>query len=215
MSTSTMQPKIMYPMFYIKHVGGKFSVEHRLTHTYITTVSSEKDLKKIIKHYIEMPPELFWQEMMDKRAVRIPEKKRGFFSTHVDDNSDYEKWFKEAWSQYTDKFYKKYPSLLVEQTELPYDIINGIKRERYAKDREEEMNRRKEIEEAEEQFKEDERQRKLEEKKKQEEEKVGRIGSETSLKKMKKEKRRGAKKLKIKGKAGKNINIMDSDDPFA
>jgi hypothetical protein len=207
-------PKFMYPKFYIKAVGGQFSIEHRLTHTYIESVDTEKELVERIKHYVSMGEKDFWEYLIYDRYARIPKPNESVLSTTKKEKDSYEEWFVSAWSIYTDLFYTKNPKLLVEETKLPYDVITQIRREKAIQDKEETKKREQELREAEERFKEEQ---KVESSKKKEKVETvdGKLGSSVSLDRLKRKKRKGIKKLKVKTKSKKTINIVDSDDPFA
>jgi hypothetical protein len=207
-------PKFEYPMFYIKHVGGQFSIEHRLSHTFIESVKEEKQLAERIKYWVEMDERKFWEYLLDKRFVRVPKRQEGFrMSKDKSENADNEKWYNDAWSIYTDLFYTRNPKLYVEVTDYPYEVINAIRRDRFTEDKLEEERKRYEREEAEERFKEEQKQLKKKDKVVLDE--SGKLGSTNSLMRLKKKAKKGIKKLKIKTKSEKVFEIEDSLDPFA
>jgi hypothetical protein len=204
-------PKFEYPRFYICHTTGSYTINHRLTHSYVASVRTEEELVKRIAELNAMSDKDLWLYLMSK-YVRIPKPNVSMKDDYYDDR---EKWFTGAWSVYTDLFYTKNPKLLVEEKQIPYEVINQIRREEYARDKEATERQRKEQEESERRYKEEERLRKEKEKKKAEPDDNGKLGSRGSLERLKKNAKKGLKKLKIKTKSNKVIDIIDSDDPFA
>lgn len=139
--TTSHTPFVHYPKFYIKAVGGAFSIEHRLTHSFISSVDTEEELVEELGRLMEMPEEELWHFLLFKRHVYV-NSRNGFSKQNV----DAEDWYKGAWIYYTSRFYEKHPELLEEVTDLPYDLINQIRREQNNKEQAEYKARRMEAE---------------------------------------------------------------------
>ena len=207
-------PKFLYPKFYIKAVGGQYSITHRLTHCYIETVKSEEELVERMKYWVGLDDKELWRYMVKECYQPIPrEKSLIFYQQNKKDEE--EEWFISAWSVYTDLFYTKHSELFVEEKEFPIDAIREFRREEYERKQEEDERAKREREEAERRYKEEERKVKENAKKKVEEVQEGKIGSISAIEKLKRKARRNIKKVKAKANSVKQIVILDSDDLFA
>ena len=207
-------PKFLYPKFYIKAVGGQYSITHRLTHCYIETVKSEEELVERMKYWVGLDDKELWRYMVKECYQPIPrEKSLIFYQQNKKDEE--EEWFISAWSVYTDLFYTKHPELFVEEKEFPIDAIREFRREEYERKQEEDERAKREREEAERRYKEEERKVKENAKKKVEEVQEGKIGSISAIEKLKRKARKNIKKVKAKANSVKQIVILDSDDLFA
>lgn len=204
-------PKFLYPKFYIKAVGGQYSIIHRLTHCYIETAKSEDELVERVKYWVGLEDKELWRYMVKECYQPIPREKSLIF--YQQNKKDEEEWFISAWSVYTDKFYDKHPELFVEEKEFPIEAIREFQREEYKRQREEDERAKREREEAERRYKDEER--KAKEKKKVEEVQEGKIGSISAIEKLKRKARKNIKKVKAKANSIKQIVIIDSDDLFA
>ena len=207
----TRTPKFMYPKFYIKAVGGQYTIVHRLTHCYIETVNTEEELVERMEFWTSLDDKDIWEFMIKKRYQRIP-KERSFI-LYKDERKEDEEWFVSAWSLYTDLFYTKHPELFIEQKEFPMEAINEFRREEYKRQQLEDERAKREREEVERRFKEEEKKEKA--KKKVEEVQEGKIGSVRGIEKLKRKVKKKIKKLKVKAKSRKQVVIVDSDDLFA
>jgi hypothetical protein len=207
----------MYPRFYIKNVGGEYTITHRLSHSFIISVDNEKDLVIEMKELCKMSDEEFWRYMIYDKKIRIPNNKASVISKDTKDNEHEEEWFRNAWSIYTDLFYTRNPKLLVVEETFPQAIINKIRREHYELEKVAEQKRKDEIAEAERLAKLDEHVERKTLKKKTVVKEVpeGKLGSVGALEKMQKRKKKLLKKVKIKTKSNMVFDILDSDDPFA
>lgn len=206
-------PKFLYPKFYIKAVGGQYSITHRLTHCYIETVKSEDELVERVKYLVGLDDKELWRYMVKERYIPIPREKSLIF--YQQNKKDEEEWFISAWSVYTDEFYDKYPELFVEEKEFPMEAIREFRREEYERQKEEDERAKREREEAERRYKEEERKAKENARKKVEEVQEGKIGSIIAIEKLKRKARKNIKKVKAKADSRKQIVILDSDDLFA
>lgn len=205
------KPKYLYPKFYIKAVGGHYSITHHLTHCHIETAKTEERLFERMKYWVSIDDKELWRYMVKERYQPIPrEKNLAFYQQNKKDEED---WFISAWSVYTDEFYDKYPELFVEEKEFPMEAIREFMRDEYERQKEEDERAKREREEAERRFKEEMRKAKEKEKEKAEEVKEGKLGSISALEKMKRKARKNIKKIKVKAK--KQIVIIDSNDLFA
>jgi len=200
-------PKFLYPKFYIKAVGGQYSITHRLTHCYIETVNTEEELVERMKYWVGLDDKELWRYMVKQCYQPIPREKSLIF--YQQNKKDEEEWFIGAWSVYTDLFYTKHPELFVEEKEFPMEAIREFQREEYERMRLEDEKMKREREEAERRYKEEERKAK----KKVEEVQEGKIGSVRGIEKLKRKVKKKIKKLKVK--ARKQVVIVDSDDLFA
>ena len=201
----------MYPKFYIKAVGGQYSITHRLTHCYIETVNTEEELVERMKYWVGLDDKELWRYMVKQCYQPIPREKSLIF--YQQNKKDEEEWFITAWSLYTDSFYTKYPELYVEEKEFPMEAIREFQREEYERRQLEDEKAKREREEAERRYKEEERKAKENAKKKVEEVQEGKIGSVRAIEKLKRKVKKKIKKLKVK--ARKQVVIVDSDDLFA
>ena len=154
----TRTPKFMYPKFYIKAVGGQYTIVHRLTHCYIETVNTEEELVERMEFWTSLDDKDIWEFMIKKRYQRIP-KERSFI-LYKDERKEDEEWFVSAWSLYTDLFYTKHPELFIEQKEFPMEAINEFRREEYKRQQLEDERAKREREEVERRFKEEEKKEK-------------------------------------------------------
>lgn len=200
-----MAVKYPFPRFYIKAVGGDFSLHHRLTHLYLGSVKTEKELVAEIKVWNRMTEEEIWTEVLETPSVRIPSTMNMNDKSYTYD----EEWFAGAWSSYTDKFYDKYPKLLVQTENIPFDYINSFRRQKaeaqHAKHREEEKVKRE---------REKEYNDSLKVVKEKPKDITGKIGSIQGLEKMKNQKKKLKRKVSVD--TGKHkVDLMISDDPFA
>lgn len=204
-------PKFMFPRFYIKAVAGSFTLQNRLTHTYMGTFETEKEITAEIKRYNEMTDYEFWEEMLTTRQVRIPKSHSNMKDTEKDSMED---WFLSAWSMYTDDFYRRNPKLLVEVEEIPYELVNDIKRrisiEETARMKAEDLEKR----EAERIYQEEQKEM---QKRLARPEKVevpeGKIGSAVGMEKLQRKKKKLKKKKVMSGERA--IVFVDSDDLFS
>lgn len=131
---------VPFPKFYIKYVGGRYSVEHRLTHSWLSTVDTEKELKQEIRRLNEIPEQELWEFLLYKRSASVvPERDFESRFQHEED------WYFSAWGIFTTRFYESNPKLLMEVDSIPYDLVNAIKRERRETANEEYKRRREEI----------------------------------------------------------------------
>lgn len=204
-------PKFNFPRFYIKSVGGAFTIEHRLTHTYIGSVHSEDELKLELKVLNKLGTEEMYRMLIENHG-RFPKARTSEVKDHHEDER--EKWFTSAWSAYTDKFYTENPKLLVIEEELDWSIISKIRTEENERSKAESQRSHNERIEAEKAYKDDIQEAKLQAKVKEEIE-IGKLGSAVSLERQRKVENKGKKKLKVKAKAGKMAVFVDSDDLFA
>lgn len=195
-----------FPKFYIKAVGGQYSLVHRLTHSYMESVETEEDLIEAVIGYSELEEQELWEHLIDKNRISIPTSK----VSGLDKESHADEMLRTAWYQYTNTFYEENEDLYIEDKVLPIDLLNKIRRERYESSRQASLIREEERREAEATYNESIKSAK---KVKVEPESKGKLGSEQSLNRMKK---KGKKVLKLKIKKGKNIiEVIDSADPFA
>lgn len=137
---------IPFPRFYIKAVGGQFSIEHRLTHTYLESVDTEAELVEAIKKWNGMSEKELYTYLLVKRYARFPQQNK--VSNKQFEHE--EEWYIGAWSVYTGRFYSTYPELLEEVESIDYNLLNTIKRERNELAKQEEKKKaeeRKRIEE--------------------------------------------------------------------
>lgn len=206
-------PKFLYPKFYIKAVGGQYSITHRLTHCYIETVNTEEELVERMKYLVELDDKELWRYMVKERYQSIPIEKNLIF--YQQNKKDDEEWFINAWSVYTDLFYTKHSELYVEEKEFPMEAIREFQREEYKRRQLEDEKAKREREEAERRYKEEERKEKEKTKKKAEEVQEGKIGSISAIEKLKRKARKNIKKIKAKANSIKQVVILDSDDLFA
>ena len=202
----------MYPKFYIKAVGGQYSITHRLTHCYIETVNTEEELVERMKYWVGLDDKELWRYMVKERYIPIPREKSLIF--YQQNKKDEEEWFISAWSVYTDLFYTKHPELFVEEKEFPIGAIREFQREEYKRRQLEDEKAKREKEESERRFKEEERKAK-ENAKEKAEVKEGKIGSVRAIEKLKRKARKNIKKVKAKANSIKQVVILDSDDLFA
>lgn len=207
-------PKYMHPRFYMKKAGESFSLHHRLTHAFIGNFSSEQELKDELEWYNEMTEQEFWEDLLEKRQVRIP-KQHGTDYNFVGKDSE-EEWFLSAWSFYTDDFYNRFPKLLVEVDTIPYDLIAEIRRSKYAKELAESRKAELDKREAEKVW---QAEQKAIEKARHSDRiikpKEGKIGSKVGMEEAKRKVKRIVKKAKVTTPSNKVITLMDSDDLFA
>jgi hypothetical protein len=207
--------KYMYPRYYFKKVGGSISIEHRLTHSMLMSVTDESQLIDRLTMLNDMSEEDLWEWLLLEKRVRIPNQRQGLLSKAVNPHEHEEEWFINAWSIFTDLFYMQNPDLLVEEKELPMNVISKVRKKQYAEEKAADEKRRKEIENAERLAKLDEQsvKRQVKKDKKKEVEAEGKFGIVASLERLKNKKK--VKKLKIVTKAKKVIDFIDDDDPFA
>lgn len=114
-----------FPLFYIKAVGGKFSIEHRLTHTIVSTVEDEKELLEEMERLVEMPEEELWRFLLYTRSAKIVLQKD--FEKYFDHE---EQWYFGAWGMFTAQFYEEHPELYKVVDKLPIETINKIRKEK-------------------------------------------------------------------------------------
>lgn len=148
---------IMFPRYYIKAVGGHFSLEHRLTHTYITSVKTEEELVELVREWNSKTDEELWQYLIKKRAVFIPKQNEVLTNRYAHE----EDWYTGAWGVYTTKFYEAHPELMVEVKSIDYNVISSIRQKEFEKSRAEEQAKREERERAEKAIIEEEKQKKV------------------------------------------------------
>lgn len=134
-----MRKGIRYPFarFYIKKIGGTFFIEHRLTHSHVTAVESEEELVSCITKLNALGQYDLYNFLFENGA-RIPEQKNTL-SKEYSGYNEAEDWFISAWSYYTDSFYLCHPELLLVEEEIPYDIVNQIRVEKYNKIKEQRL----------------------------------------------------------------------------
>lgn len=190
-------PTFDFPRFYIKSVGGNYTIMHSLTHTYIEAVDTEEALKEKLAHWLEMSPEDFWDFMFDERYVK-PSKQIGNMRGDTNGESEQDKWYAQAWKYYTILFYKENPELYEREEELDYRFIQQRLAARAVRVNKEYEETRKEREAAVKRYKEEtENSRK----------------PEAEGKVLKVKKKGKAKKRKVVAK--KAVSFLDSNDPFA
>lgn len=203
-------PKNMYPRFYIKAVAGSYTLMHRLTHSYLGSYTTEEELAKEIKDWNSLTDaKELWEVLLDE-GVRVTGSNSYSNVSSKDDNED---WFITAWSAYTDKFYNEHPELLVTEENLPYEIINEIRRERFIEQDKISKQMEAEKREAEKAYQLSVRENSR--KTQREEVPEGKIGNRLSIEKARNKAKKHRKKLEIKTKSNKVIKIVDSDDLFA
>jgi hypothetical protein len=212
-----LTPKFEYPRFYIKEVGGMFTIIHRLTHTYVSVAHSEKEIVAEIKRLNSMDEKEFWTWFISEKSPKLPAAKNARQTSKDPAFDNEESWFHGAWHVFTDKFYSKYPKLLVEETELPMALIGEIRREVYKAERERTLKEEEIRRENERLYQEEvKEQARLEREKRNKVEMVpvGKIGSRRGIEKLAEKTRKAVKKLKVKNRRV-SVELVDSSDPFA
>lgn len=205
-------PKFMYPRFYFCKTSGSITINHRLTHSYVGSADSDEELVEKIKELNAMGEEEFWKMMIFQRYVSIKSPTNS--ATKDPHLEEREKWFEGAWSVFTDLFYTQNPKLLVVEEQLPMEIINKVKREHYNAEAERNKKADEERRESERLYQEEQKAERLKARQKPEV-KEGKIGSVGGLEKLKKASKKLKRKVQIKTKSSKVIEIDDSDDLFA
>ncbi|AEZ50448.1 hypothetical protein F400_gp001 [Bacillus phage BCD7] len=178
--------------FYIKAVAQEYSIYHSLTHTFIESVKTEKDLKSALKKWNGKSEEELWMFLLDVRYARVPKKNFEGKDKFFDDN---DKQYEEAWSIFTKRFFSRYKGLAVMQEEIPYELIRNVQVQRDQAQKEKMERERIEGEARLKKHDEEEQARKAQ--LKEEEEMARRIP----------EKKR--KKIKVKKVKGKKLVLMD------
>lgn len=133
-----------FPKFYIKAVGGTFSVEHRLTHTTMGSVKEEKDLYDEMEMWVEMPEEDLWRFLLEERSARIVPQKD--FDMVFEQQ---EKMYFGAWGVYTSKFFLENQELYEEVLSNPVDLLNKMRKEKNDIEQAKYQENRRQIEETE------------------------------------------------------------------
>lgn len=204
-------PKYMFPRFYIKAVGGKFTLMHRLTHSFLGSFETEKELAKDIKDWNTLDEREFWEVLLDNPLVRVTS--RNAYDNPSEFSKNEEEWYHTAWCGYTGRFYDKYPKLLIEEPELPYSLINEIRQIKFKEQDEVAKAMEEEKREAEKKYLEQVKVEKVQAKQKPEEI-VGKIGNRLGIDKLRNKQKKAKKKVTIKTKSNKVIIINDSESLF-
>lgn len=203
-----------FPKFYIKAVGGKFSLEHRLTHTTVSSVDTEEELYEELERWNEMPDEELWKFLLYRNYARIVQPKD--FDTVFKEQED---WYFKAWGIYTSRFYENNPELLVTVNELPMELLNRMRKEKNDEEQARYRQNRLDIEEREKELqsrtKEERKEKKSGRDKIVEEDDNVTIGDTKKLEKVIRRKK-AKKKIKIrKKKPNELFNLPEvSDNPF-
>ena len=116
---------IAFPRFYIKAVGGAFSLEHRLTHTFMASYATEEELVEGLKEFGGMGEYELYKWLITNRYAHIPNKN---YTSRFEDSA--EDWYLNAWGVYTTRFYKEHPELFSEVKDIPRDIVTQVRMER-------------------------------------------------------------------------------------
>ena len=127
------------PRFYIKSVGGEFSLYHRFTHSFIESHKEVEDLAESLAEWNEVSQEDLWDylfEQMRATLVKPMDYDKRF--------GDEERNFNGAWLMYTEVFYSERPHLYVDEPELPYGVASSVKMTRSK--REHELSKQREAE---------------------------------------------------------------------
>lgn len=178
--------------FYIKAVAQEYSIYHSLTHTFMESVKTEKELKSALKAWNGKSEEELWMFLLDVRYARIPKKSHEGKDKFFDDN---DKQYEEAWKIYTERFFSRFKTLAVMQEEIPTELIRSVQVKRDQAQKEKMERERLEGEARLKKHDEDEQERKAQ--LKAEEELLRRVPE------------RKKKKLKIKKVSGKKLVLFD------
>lgn len=190
---------ILHPRFYFKKVGGKITVEHLLTQTYLGTFDSEEELVEYMAELSQWDDYALYTYLMRERHasnVYIASRKMYYREDEM---------YLTAWGQYTAQFYERYPQYFQLENDFPRDTIKKIAAE-IRDEQIEEHKRHLEI------IKERERNSKA---RIEAEEKAAKAKKEEKVEEKPKKKIRRLKKVKRKGTS---LNIVEvqtkSSNPF-
>ena len=120
---------IHFPKFYIKAVGGSFTIMHRLTHSFIECVSTVDELKTALKRLNVLSEKELWEFLLYTRSATVVKPQD--FSKRFSYEED---WYTGAWGIYTTQFFRANKKLLVEVEEVPYELVNNIRRTKLEKE---------------------------------------------------------------------------------
>lgn len=115
---------LAFPRFYIKSVGGQYSLHHRLTHSYIGSFPCEETLKAAVKTFSALTVEQEWEWLMSSRGFSMTAVSGNVVGKKFEHEED---WYFGAWGGYTTRFYEGNPTLFEEVKELPRGVISSIK----------------------------------------------------------------------------------------
>ena len=211
MTTTMSRVKHLYPRFYIKSVAGRFSLMHRLTHNFIGAFDTVEEIVEDIKDWNRLEGKEYWEVLLDIPTFFM--QSRNAYESTTNKKDDSEDWFTGAWSVFTDKFYEDHPELLIVEEEIPYELVNEIRRERFLEQDKISKELEKEKRELEKYYQDEVKQQALNSKKK-EEVPDGKIGNRLAMDKLKNKKKRAKKKVTITTKGNKVITIADSTSLF-
>lgn len=110
-------------MFYIKEVGGTYSLYHRL-HFFIDTFKTEEKLVAYLERWLTLSPEELWRKLSKEYRVLFNYESMDHFEK---DKSDAEHWMLHAWNVGTVTFYEKYPHLIIPFSESQIKLLKKAK----------------------------------------------------------------------------------------
>lgn len=117
------------PKFYIKEAGDSFSIYHRMTHSFMSSVGSYAELVEEISHLNKLSDKLLYEYLIYTQRCHLPNAT--FWEKRF---AEEEETLRSAWGKGTEKFYSKHPECFVAEEKIPYEVVAEIRTEKLQSD---------------------------------------------------------------------------------